>query len=267
MDDPVDSFRILIIYSQSFTPQAPSRVDMVEAIRDHGLGGLEVSPSSPVLSFYISTEACGVVTALSPGLISKHVRDLIVYAGTPMGSYAGEQILAADKVAPFLDSVGTVIAVSFMLKGMTAQFLVEVHYLSLSDPEVPQNVSNGTSEPLDAAIPKLRVVKIQRMRRVEAEVFQLERVHYQNGPFNLSNVTQLLWRNSFISPYIWMAQMQQRCGYRTEYGCCAACVIRDHLGQLVAISAYRNAATDPLFVLKMDGAMLFSFRVRLSSVG
>ena len=69
-------------------------------------------------------EAVGVVTAVGAGLTGRKVGDLVAYAGQPMGSYAEEQILPADKVVPFPSSIDPVIGASIMLKGMTAQFLV-----------------------------------------------------------------------------------------------------------------------------------------------
>lgn len=69
-------------------------------------------------------EACGVVTAVGPGLTGRQVGDIVAYGGAPMGSYAEEQILPADKVVPVPESIGPVIAASIMLKGMTAQYLL-----------------------------------------------------------------------------------------------------------------------------------------------
>ncbi|EXC04327.1 Quinone oxidoreductase [Morus notabilis] len=69
-------------------------------------------------------EACGVVTAVGPGLTGRQVGDIVAYAGAPMGSYAEEQILPADKVVPVPESIGPVIAASIMLKGMTTQYLL-----------------------------------------------------------------------------------------------------------------------------------------------
>ena len=69
-------------------------------------------------------EACGVVTAVGPGLTGRKVGDIVAYAGIPMGSYAEEQILPAVKVVPVPESIGPVIAASVFLKGMTAQFLL-----------------------------------------------------------------------------------------------------------------------------------------------
>lgn len=69
-------------------------------------------------------EAVGSVIAVGPGITDRKVGDLVAYAGNPMGSYAEEQILPADKVVPVPPSIGPVIAASIMLKGMTAQFLL-----------------------------------------------------------------------------------------------------------------------------------------------
>ncbi|KAL6291309.1 hypothetical protein ACE6H2_008819 [Prunus campanulata] len=69
-------------------------------------------------------EACGVVTAVGPGLTGRQVGDLVAYAGQPMGSYAEEQILPADRVVPVPPSIDPTVAASLLLKGMTAQFLL-----------------------------------------------------------------------------------------------------------------------------------------------
>lgn len=69
-------------------------------------------------------EGVGVVTAVGPGLTGRKVGDLVAYAGNPMGSYAEEQILPADKVVPVPPSIDPTTAASILLKGMTAQYLV-----------------------------------------------------------------------------------------------------------------------------------------------
>ncbi|KAL4651091.1 uncharacterized protein LOC142621468 isoform X2 [Castanea sativa] len=69
-------------------------------------------------------EAVGVVTAVGPGLTGRQVGDLVAYAGDPMGSYAEEQILPANKVVPVPPSIDPIVAASVILKGMTAQFLL-----------------------------------------------------------------------------------------------------------------------------------------------
>ncbi|XP_057778543.1 uncharacterized protein LOC130997292 [Salvia miltiorrhiza] len=79
---------------------------------------------APTMPFTPGMEAVGVVTAVGPGLTGRVVGDLVAYAGNPMGAYAEEQILPADKVVPVPPSIDPVVAASILLKGMTAQFLV-----------------------------------------------------------------------------------------------------------------------------------------------
>ncbi|XP_048433348.1 2-haloacrylate reductase-like [Pyrus x bretschneideri] len=69
-------------------------------------------------------EACGIVTAVGPGLTGRQVGDLVAYAGQQMGSYAEEQILPANRAVPVPPSIDPKVAASLMLKGTTAQFLL-----------------------------------------------------------------------------------------------------------------------------------------------
>lgn len=69
-------------------------------------------------------EAVGIVTAVGSGPTGTQVGDLVGYAGQPMGSYAEEQILPANRVVPIPSSIDPAIAASILLKGMTAQFLL-----------------------------------------------------------------------------------------------------------------------------------------------
>ncbi|KAK9059669.1 hypothetical protein SSX86_020373 [Deinandra increscens subsp. villosa] len=74
--------------------------------------------------FIPGMEAVGVVTAVGPGLTGRQIGDIVAYAGNPMGAYAEEQILPADKVVPVPSSIDPIVAASIMLKGMTAQYLL-----------------------------------------------------------------------------------------------------------------------------------------------
>ncbi|XVE56419.1 hypothetical protein DITRI_Ditri04bG0007400 [Diplodiscus trichospermus] len=76
------------------------------------------------MPFTPGREAVGEVTAVGPGLTGRKVGDVVAYAGDPMGSYAEEQILPADRVVPFPRSVDHIIAACILMKGMTTQFLV-----------------------------------------------------------------------------------------------------------------------------------------------
>ncbi|KEH29227.1 putative NADPH:quinone reductase [Medicago truncatula] len=83
--------------------------------------GVYNAPSSP---FTPGMEAVGIVTAVGSGPTGIQVGDLVGYAGQPMGSYAEEQILPANKVVPIPSSIDPAVAASILLKGMTAQFLL-----------------------------------------------------------------------------------------------------------------------------------------------
>ncbi|XP_021721741.1 uncharacterized protein LOC110689300 [Chenopodium quinoa] len=79
---------------------------------------------SPTMPYTPGMEAVGEVVAVGPGLTGRKVGDLVAYAGSPMGSYAEEQILPADRAVPVPPSVDPITAASIMLKGLTAQYLV-----------------------------------------------------------------------------------------------------------------------------------------------
>lgn len=69
-------------------------------------------------------EAVGVVTALGPGITGRKVGDLVAYGGAPIGAYAEEQILPAEKVVPVPPSIDPIVAACVMVKGRTVQYLV-----------------------------------------------------------------------------------------------------------------------------------------------
>lgn len=81
-------------------------------------------PLTNVSFLIIGMEAVGEVVAVGSGLTGRQIGDLVAYAGNPMGAYAEEQILPADKVVPVPSSIDPIVAASIMLKGMTAQFLL-----------------------------------------------------------------------------------------------------------------------------------------------
>ncbi|PRQ58826.1 putative NADPH:quinone reductase [Rosa chinensis] len=83
--------------------------------------GVYKTPSIPYIP---GVEACGVVTAVGPGLTGRQVGDVVAFAGGAMGSYVEEQILPANKVVPVPPSIEPTVAASLLLKGMTAQFLL-----------------------------------------------------------------------------------------------------------------------------------------------
>ncbi|GBG72007.1 hypothetical protein CBR_g10943 [Chara braunii] len=69
-------------------------------------------------------EGAGVVTAIGEGVTSCHVGQRVAYAGRPVGSYAEERIMPANRVVPVPDGISDEMAAAIMLKGMTAHMLL-----------------------------------------------------------------------------------------------------------------------------------------------
>lgn len=76
----------------------------------------------------LGMEAAGVVTAVGPGVRDPKVGDRVAYAGGPMGSYAEERLMPADRVVKVPDGIDDRTAAAIMLKGMTAQYLLRRTY-------------------------------------------------------------------------------------------------------------------------------------------
>ncbi|ODT69681.1 MAG: quinone oxidoreductase [Pelagibacterium sp. SCN 63-23] len=75
------------------------------------------------LPFVAGNEAAGVVTALGEGVTEVKVGDRVCYQGQA-GAYAGERLVAADKLVPIPDGVGDQQAAALLLKGLTAYYLL-----------------------------------------------------------------------------------------------------------------------------------------------
>lgn len=159
---PIRSTKLLVrafATSAETTSPSSSSSRMVKAIRVHEFGGPEVLQwedveigepkedeirvrnkaiglnfidvyfrqgvyKAPTMPFTPGMEGVGEVVGVGPGLTGRQVGDLVAYAGFPLGSYAEEQILPANKVVPLPSSVSPIIAASVMLKGLTAHYLV-----------------------------------------------------------------------------------------------------------------------------------------------
>ena len=86
--------------------------------------GLYPQPSFP---FVPGMEAAGVVTAVGEGVRDLKVGRRVAYAG-PIGAYAEERLIAADRVVKIPAGIGDETAAAIMLKGMTAQYLLRRTY-------------------------------------------------------------------------------------------------------------------------------------------
>lgn len=83
--------------------------------------GLYPAPGSP---FTPGLEAAGLVEEIGDGVRDVTVGDRVAYAAPPLGAYAAERLMPADKVVPVPDGVSDEQAAAMMLKGMTAWYLL-----------------------------------------------------------------------------------------------------------------------------------------------
>ncbi len=91
-------------------------VNMADTYRRRGVYPLTL----PVI---IGSEGAGTVAALGPGVDTLAVGDRVAYAG-PLGAYAEERLIAADKVVRLPDGIDDRIAAAMMLKGLTVHYLL-----------------------------------------------------------------------------------------------------------------------------------------------
>jgi NADPH2:quinone reductase len=75
------------------------------------------------LPFSPGVEGAGVVEAVGDRVDWLKIGDRVAYAG-PIGSYAEERLIAADKLVKLPDSISTEQAAAMMLQGMTAHMLL-----------------------------------------------------------------------------------------------------------------------------------------------
>jgi NADPH2:quinone reductase len=80
-------------------------------------------PSPVGLPFVAGNEGAGEVTAVGPGVTDIKVGDRVGYV-VPLGGYAAERLLPADRAVKLPDQISYEQAAAIMLKGMTAEYLL-----------------------------------------------------------------------------------------------------------------------------------------------
>jgi NADPH2:quinone reductase len=79
------------------------------------------------MPFTPGVEGAGVVEALGPHVSNVKVGDRVAYAG-PLGGYAEERLIAADKLVKLPDSISFEQAAAMMLQGLTVHMLLRGVY-------------------------------------------------------------------------------------------------------------------------------------------
>jgi NADPH2:quinone reductase len=84
-------------------------------------------PSPVGMPFIAGNESAGEVMALGPGVTNLKVGDRVAFVG-PLGGYAAERLVPADRAVKLPDNISYEQAAGMMLKGMTVQYLVNRTY-------------------------------------------------------------------------------------------------------------------------------------------
>lgn len=98
----------------------------------------------PTLPATIGMEAAGVVRALGAAVKGLTVGDRVAYASAPIGAYATDRVIAADRLVRLPDDIDDQTAAAMMLQGMTAQYLLRRTYpVKSGDPIVVHAAAGG----------------------------------------------------------------------------------------------------------------------------
>ncbi|OHC75583.1 MAG: quinone oxidoreductase [Rhodospirillales bacterium RIFCSPLOWO2_12_FULL_58_28] len=82
----------------------------------------------PRLPAVIGMEAAGIVEEIGPGVQNLNPGQRVAYASLPVGAYAEERLMPADRLVSLPDAISDARAAAMMLQGMTAQYLLRRTY-------------------------------------------------------------------------------------------------------------------------------------------
>ncbi|MEM7170114.1 MAG: quinone oxidoreductase [Pseudomonadota bacterium] len=87
--------------------------------------GLYPLPSLPMA---LGLEAAGVVEAIGDGVDHLTEGDRVAYGAGPLGAYASDRLMPANRVIKLPDSISDQTAAAMMLQGMTVEYLIRRTY-------------------------------------------------------------------------------------------------------------------------------------------
>ena len=76
----------------------------------------------------LGMEGAGLVSAVGSGVTWLAVGDRVAYAGGPLGAYATDRVMPADRLVKLPDAIDDQTAAAMMMQGMTAQVLLRRCY-------------------------------------------------------------------------------------------------------------------------------------------
>ena len=83
---------------------------------------------APGFPFVPGLEGAGVVEQTGPGVTDLAIGDRVAYASPPLGAYAEQRIMPADRLVRMPDSIDDETAAAMMLKGLTVHYLLRQVY-------------------------------------------------------------------------------------------------------------------------------------------
>jgi NADPH2:quinone reductase len=94
------------------------------------------------LPFIPGVEGAGIVEAIGPGVTQVKLGDRVAYAG-PIGGYAEERLIDADRLVKLPDAISTEQAGAMMLQGMTVHMLLRRIYPVKADDTILIHAAAG----------------------------------------------------------------------------------------------------------------------------
>lgn len=76
----------------------------------------------------LGSEGAGVVKEVGPGVTDLKPGDRVAYGNAPLGAYAEERLIPADRLIKLPDGIDDKTAAAMMLKGLTVQYLIRQTY-------------------------------------------------------------------------------------------------------------------------------------------
>ncbi len=102
--------------------------------------GLYKSPAMPAT---LGMEAAGVVRAVGADVQHIAVGDRVAYATAPIGAYATDRVISADRLVKLPPGIDDQTAAAMMLQGMTAQYLIRRTYAVKSGDAIVVHAAAG----------------------------------------------------------------------------------------------------------------------------
>jgi NADPH:quinone reductase len=88
-------------------------------------------------------EGAGVVEEVGPGVADLKPGDRVAYGNAPLGAYAEERLIPADRLIKLPDSIDDKTAAAMMLKGLTVQYLIRQSYRVKADDTILLHAAAG----------------------------------------------------------------------------------------------------------------------------